>query len=150
MPVKRSAVVWLIFAAFALVAFQQAGKLSFGNMSAPGAGFFPTILAALLALISIIGLVVNLRGKEAIGSDEPPALWGKILLTITGLATFAAIFEFAGYLLTTFLFILFLLGAVERKSWLQAGTVALCAALVSYMVFGLLLGAPLPAGFLRG
>jgi hypothetical protein len=54
-----------------------------------------------------------------------------------------------GYLVTTFLFVAFLLRIVERKSWAQAGAVALSASLVSYIIFGLLLGAPLPAGFLR-
>ena len=72
-----------------------------------------------------------------------------MLLTLAALLAFAAIFEFAGYVVTTFLFVMFLLRAVERKSWTQAGAVALSASLVSYILFGLLLGAPLPAGILR-
>jgi hypothetical protein len=145
--VKHSA-VWLIFVVFALVAFQQAGKLPFGKVNAPGAGFFPSVLAALLAIISFTGLIETLRRSGADEKHEPAAVWRKTFLTIMSLLIFAAIFEFAGYLVTTFLLILFLLRAVERKSWVQAGAVALCAALASYIVFGLLLGAPLPVGFL--
>jgi hypothetical protein len=37
---------------------------------------------------------------------------------------------------------------VEGRSWAQACAVALSASLASYIIFGLLLGAPLPAGFL--
>ena len=57
--------------------------------------------------------------------------------------------ERLGYLLATFLFIIFLLRAVERRSWGLALSVALSASLMSYLVFGLLLGTPLPAGFLQ-
>ncbi|MGH7927542.1 MAG: tripartite tricarboxylate transporter TctB family protein [Candidatus Binatia bacterium] len=144
---KRSA-VWSIFAAFALLAFHEAGKLPFGSMNAPGAGFFPIVLAGLLAAISLIGLVATLRGNGAQEGHEAGVVWRKIFLMVMSLLIFASIFEFAGYLVTTFLFILFLLRAVERKSWTQAGAVALCASLASYIIFGRLLGAPLPAGFL--
>jgi putative tricarboxylic transport membrane protein len=146
--VKRSAVIWLVFAGFAALSFYEAGKLPFGRTSVPGAGFFPTVLAVLLALISVIGLIANYRGNGSFPSPEP-LFWKKMLLTLAALVAFAAMFEFAGYVVTTFLFVMFLLRAVERKSWTQAGAVALCAAVVSYILFGLLLGAPLPAGFLR-
>jgi putative tricarboxylic transport membrane protein len=146
--VKRSAVIWLVFAGFAVFSFYEAGKLPFGRTSVPGAGFFPTVLAMLLAMVSLIGLIAALRGN---GSDQnqEPLFWRKMLLTLAALLAFAAIFEFAGYVVTTFLFVMFLLRAVERKSWTQAGAVALSASLVSYILFGLLLGAPLPAGILR-
>jgi hypothetical protein len=146
---KRSAFIWLIFAGFALAAFSQAGKLPFGRTSAPGAGFFPSVLAVVLAMIALIGFVSRLRSNGASETLAGPLLWGKILLTVMVLLAFGAVFEFAGYLVTTFLFVMFLLRAVERKSWIQAGMVAVSASLVSYILFGLLLGAPLPKGFLR-
>jgi putative tricarboxylic transport membrane protein len=146
--VKRSAVIWLVFAGFAMLSFHEAGKLPFGRTSVPGAGFFPTVLAVLLAMVSLIGLIAAPQGNGMDQSQEP-LFWRKMLLTLAALLAFAAIFEFAGYVVTTFLFVIFLLRAVERKTWTQAGAVALCASLVSYILFGLLLGAPLPTGFLR-
>jgi putative tricarboxylic transport membrane protein len=147
--VKRSGLIWLIFAAFAILAFYEANKLPFGRVSAPAAGFFPTVLATVLAAIALIGIFATLRSHGSPESVPSQLTWGKILLTVAVLLAFAAVFEFAGYLLTTFLFVMYLLRAVERKSWTQAGVVALSASVVSYIVFGLLLGAPLPAGFLR-
>jgi putative tricarboxylic transport membrane protein len=82
-------------------------------------------------------------------NPESPIIWTKVAVTGAALLGFAVVFEFAGYLLTTFLFVASLLRLVERKSWVQAGTVALSASLISYIFFGVLLGAPLPTGFLR-
>jgi putative tricarboxylic transport membrane protein len=148
LPVKRAAVAWLFFVCFAIVAFYQAAKLPFGRTNVPGAGFFPSVLAAILALISVIGLFAALRGGES-ESHEARLVLKKILLTVTALLAFALMFEHVGYLVTTFLFVAFVLRAVEGRSWAQAGAVGLSASLVSYIIFGLLLGAPLPAGFLR-
>ena len=148
MPVKRAAVAWLFFVLIALGSFYEAAKLPFGRTNAPGAGFFPAVLAALLAVVALAGLIAALRGGGKPEGEDSRLVWKKIILTVTALLAFGFIFEYVGYLVTTFLFVAFLLRIVERKSWAQTGAVALSASLVSYVIFGLLLGAPLPAGFL--
>ena len=145
---KRGA-AWLFFVLIALVAFYEALKLPFGRTNAPGAGFFPAVLAALLVVVALAGWIAALRAGGAQEGEDSRLVWKKIILTVTALLAFAFIFEYVGYVVTTFLFVAFLLRIVERKSWAQAGAVALSASLVSYIIFGLLLGAPLPAGFLR-
>ena len=146
---QRAAVLWLIFVCFAFGSLYEAAKLPFGTISAPGAGFFPVVLAALLAVISISGLIAAPREGAARENLETGLVWKKIILTVTALLGFGALFEHAGYLVTTFLFVVFQLRIVERKGWTVAGAVAFSASLVSYILFGLALGAPLPAGFLR-
>ena len=146
--VKRAAVAWLFFFLIALGSLYEALKLPFGRTNAPGAGFFPAVLAALLAVVSLIGLIAAFRDASEQQISESRLVWKKIILTVTALLAFAFIFEYVGYIVTTFLFVVFLLRIVERKSWTQAGAVALSASLVSYIIFGLLLGAPLPAGLL--
>jgi hypothetical protein len=146
---KRAVVPWLIFACLALGAIYEAAKLPFGSVSAPGAGFFPVALAALLAVLSISGAIAAIRQDARQEHLDGDLVWNKIALTVTALAGFGVLFEHAGYLLTTFLFVAFQLRFVERQSWTQAGGVALSASLVSYVLFGLVLGAPLPGGFLH-
>ena len=146
---KDALVTSILFFMLAVGAFIESMKLPFGTVSAPAAGFFPTILAVLLALTSLFIFVDALRGSH---DDVPlgePLKWKKILLTLGSLLVFGLVFERLGYLLATFLFILFLLRAVERQSWGLALSVALSASLVSYIIFGLLLGTPLPAGLLQ-
>lgn len=146
-PVKRAIIAWLCFGLLAVGSFYEAVKLPFGRTNAPGAGFFPVILAVLLGLMSLVGLVTAFRGGDR-ENEDGRLVWNKIIFTATALLVFAFVFEFFGYLLTTFLFVIFVLWVVERKSMMQAGVVALCASLISYLLFSLLLGAPLPAGFL--
>ena len=146
---KEAIVTSILFLLLALGAFIESMKLPFGRISAPAAGFFPTILAVLLALTSLFIFVDALRGSHDGAAQGEPLKWKKILLTLGSLLVFGLVFERLGYLLVTFLFILFLLRAVERQSWRLALSVALSASLVSYIVFGLLLGTPLPAGLLQ-
>ena len=146
---KEAIVTSILFLLLALGAFIESMKLPFGRISAPAAGFFPTILAVLLALTSLFIFVDALRGSHDDVPHGEPLKWKKILLTLGSLLVFGLVFERLGYLLATFLFILFLLRAVERQSWRLALSVALSASLVSYIVFGLLLGTPLPAGLLQ-
>jgi putative tricarboxylic transport membrane protein len=146
--VKRAAVAWVFFAFVALGSFYEAAKLPFGRTNMPGAGFFPTILAALLGVVSLIGLIAAFRDGGEQPSRESRLVWNKIGLTVTALLVFAVIFERVGYVVTTFLFVAFLLRIVERRSRTLAAAVAFSASLISYVIFGLLLGAPLPAGIL--
>jgi hypothetical protein len=146
--VNQSALIWALFVALSAAAYYEAGKLPFGRLSAPGAGFFPTVLAAVLAVVALAGLLTTWRTKATAIDAGSRFLWGKILTTVGLLVAFAALLESAGYLTTTFLFIVSLLRGVEQKSWMHSGIVALSTTLVSYALFGLILGAPLPAGLL--
>ncbi len=149
-PMKKDAIVTsILFFMLAFGAFIESMKLPFGRISAPAAGFFPTILAVLLALTSLFIFVDALRRSHDGVAQGEPLKWKKILLTLGSLLVFGLVFERLGYLLATFLFILFLLRAEERQSWRLALSVALSASLFSYIVFGLLLGTPLPAGLLQ-
>src|SRR5262245_40657293 len=149
-PMKKETIVTsILFLLLALGAFIESMKLPFGRISAPAAGFFPAVLAVLLAVNSLFILVGVLRRGHDGAAQGESLKWKKILLALGSLLVFGLVFERLGYLLTTFLFIIYLLRIVERQSWRLALSVALSASLVSYIVFGLLLGTPLPAGLLQ-
>ena len=64
------------------------------------------------------------------------------------LFAFAFLFEFLGYMISTFLLIAFLSLAIGSQKWWLAILAAFISSVVSYLIFGLLLGASLPAGIL--
>ena len=140
----------LTLLALALAALLEASKLPFGTFSSPQPGFFPLILAILLAFFSVLLLAQEIPGKdgEAGALLGGVALWKRIGLALGALVAFGLLFETLGYLLSTFLFIAFLLRAVERQKWWLVVVVAFCTALVTYLLFGILLNTPLPAGIL--
>jgi putative tricarboxylic transport membrane protein len=134
----------------ALAALLEAGKLPFGTFSSPRPGFFPLILAIFLAFFSVLLLAQEISQTDGESGAFPGgvALWKRISLAIGALVAFGLLFETLGYVLSTFLFIAFLLRAVERQKWWLVVVVAFCTSLVIYLLFGLLLNTPLPAGIL--
>ena len=86
---KRAAVAWLFFVLIAVGSFYEALKLPFGRTNAPGAGFFPAVLAALLAVVALAGLIAGLRAGGKQEGEDSRLVWKKIILTVTALFAFA-------------------------------------------------------------
>ena len=128
------------------VALSESLKLPFGLVSAPAPGFFPTVLAALLVICALAvcwQCVVDKGESPSVSSGRK-----RTILTVLLLIGFACFIELLGYLITTITFIFLLLWIVERKTLALSFLVAVSAAVISYAVFKLLLGAPLPTGLL--
>ena len=74
--------------------------------------------------------------------------WVKILPSLLSLVFYLAFLDFLGYLLTTSLFILFLLKFVGKKGWGASILMALIVSASSYALFRMGLGVLLPRGFI--
>ena len=147
---RSNIAVAAVLLALAGYIFLAAGTLPFGTMRVPQTAFFPRTLAVLLGIMSLILLARALAGREALGGGEKIETqgWIRIAVTLMTLAGFALALEHLGFLLTTFLLMISLLRAIEAQSWRKVVVVALATALISYAIFSLLLGVPLPAGLL--
>ena len=114
-----------------------------GTVSLPGPGFIPVVLGVLLALTSLALLVKRLVTRSAY--DEPVVIGHRhitlALLTIVG-ASF--LFEPAGYLITSALFLFILLKALSTLGWWRSALAAIAAAVVSKYFFHDLLSVVLP------
>ena len=147
---RSNIAVAAVLLALAGYIFLAAGTLPFGTMRVPQTAFFPRTLAVLLGIMSLILLARALAGREALGGGEKIETqgWIRIAVTLMTLAGFALALEHLGFLLTTFLLMISLLRAIEAQKWRKVVVVALATALISYAIFSLLLGVPLPAGLL--
>ena len=147
---RSNIAVAAVLLALAGYIFLAAGTLPFGTMRVPQTAFFPKTLAVLLGIMSVILLARTLAGKEAVSGGEKIETqgWIRIAATLMTLAGFALALERLGFLLTTFLLMISLLRAIEAQKWRKVVVVALATALISYAIFSLLLGVPLPAGLL--
>jgi putative tricarboxylic transport membrane protein len=147
---RSNIAVAVVLLALAGYIFLAAGTLPFGTMRVPQTGFFPKTLAVLLGIFSLILLARALAGREALSGAERIETqgWIRIAVTLMTLAGFALALERLGFLLTTFLLMISLLRAIEAQKWRKVVVVALATALISYAIFSLLLGVPLPAGLL--
>lgn len=126
------------------VAFES-WRLGIGTFSAPGPGFLPLGAALLIGIFSLAGLWVF----RPLGTAEEVqgGRWN-IVLVVVALVVFAWLVERLGFLLTTTLFLVFLLRVVQRKRWPLALVLSFLIAAASYGVFQIWLRAQLPKGLL--
>ncbi len=149
---KRNLITSIILLAFSIATLAETSKFPIGKLSSPKIGFFPFFLAILLGILSLVllGQAIKMRGEGEI------PLWvssgrGKIfMLTVGVLFIFPIFFERLGYLISTFLLIALLFGAIGQKKWWVVIIVAVFSTLASYLVFAILLKTPLPVGILGG
>lgn len=141
-------------AASALLALAVAGVvesarlLPYGVVRNPGPGFYPWWVSLALGLLAVVllGRAVLGLGERA-GGEEGGRLV-KVVGVLALLSVYALTLEPVGYPLATFVLVLFMLRVTEPHAWPVALGTAVLAAGGSYVLFGVWLGVPLPAGFL--
>ena len=134
------------FVLFSLYVCFESWRLGVGGFFRPGAGFFPFYSSVVLGVLSVALGLLTFRGE--LKKAEP---WTDVSDTVSvslAVLGFALLLIPLGFLLTTFLFIMFLLLAVERRGWLFSAVAALSISVAFYVVFGIWLKAQLPAGIL--
>ena len=144
MTLRADHIAGLFFIGVGALVIALSGDLPFGNLSFPGAGFLPNILAVLTIFF---GLVLALRA----GESKPLAMltWddakhAAMVVAITGLATF--VFDWLGFLTTDILMIFALLVVIERRRLLPAAVFSIAVTTVTYLLFVHVLQTPLNTG----
>jgi putative tricarboxylic transport membrane protein len=138
--------IGLFFAIFSTYICVESLRLGLGTFHRPGPGFMAFYCGIVLGVLSII--LVSLKFLR--NPEEGPSWgkWGKVIILVVAIFVFTLFLEKIGFLLSTFLFIFFVLKVVERRRWRFSVGVALLVAMASYVVFDILLEAQLPAGVL--
>jgi putative tricarboxylic transport membrane protein len=111
---------------------------------APGAGLFPFV-AGLMLFFTGLGSALQDRAEEI---DEEPADRGRLLRYSVAIAGFLIAIPVAGLLAATFSFVAGVLHWIEGKTLLGASVAGAGLAFLSWLLFDLLLGVPLPTGLL--
>ena len=141
-----SNLVWIVFT---IAVMMGSYRLGLGEVHAPGSGFLTFYTAALLGILALISLIHAWKGPK----EETSPVWrakslrkGGLLLIV--LFFYVALFNILGFLLGTFLLLLFLFRVAAP---LKRGTVLFASALTvfaTYFLFDIVLGNKLPKGFL--
>lgn len=144
---ERWAVLFLILLSVAVI-YYSLTKLSLGTISAPGSGFFPFVCGAGILTLCLIWFAINPKVD-----GNTPRLWEKgtwiapvIAMVLISLYTFGL--EILGYCTATFIFLIAWQVAIVREKWIKTGVIAIVGTAAMYLLFGYLLGVPLPEGFL--
>ncbi len=151
-----------IASAISLLAF--AGLLYIGSGMMPtrkgsalvlNTGFYPQMLAIILAFLSVLLLFEASRKPDC--NEKAGNFWesrralGLFLMTVVMLVAFPILMKWLGFAVTVLLFItvlVWLLSSKESKRPLMILPVSFGITLVAYVVFKVILAIPFPSGIL--
>jgi tripartite tricarboxylate transporter TctB family protein len=142
MNLRADHVAGAAFVVFGAAIIALSGDLPTGQLSMPGSGFLPKIVACLTILF---GLVLILRGGESppfaeLGWDD--AKHALLVTLITAVAI--ALYEHLGFFFTMLLLIVTLLLVIERRHPVRAVVYSLAIVALTYVSFVYGLKTPLP------
>jgi hypothetical protein len=146
MKLRADHVAGTFFVGAGLLVIALSGNLPFGQLSMPGAGFLPEIVAVLIILF---GASLFLRANESPAFSEIAWDDGRHALQVLVIIGIAVTFYlFLGFIITMILMMTALMVMIERKSILRAAAYSTCVAIVTYIAFVHVLQSPLPPGVL--
>jgi putative tricarboxylic transport membrane protein len=140
-------VVAALALALGAVAIFESAKLPLGTVRNPGQGFFPWWTSVVIVLLALVFLAQVLTSRPSTNQQAPGRI-AKVALLLIVLSAYTFLLDPLGYLLSTFLLVLFMLRALDPQRWTVALSIALLAAVGSYVVFAIWLSVPLPRGLL--
>jgi putative tricarboxylic transport membrane protein len=120
-----------------------------GTPAAPGTGFMPFLTGLAICFFSGIGLIhATLRKRR--GEGWSPVLqgvsWKNAMVILVSLLAYALLLFPLGFVITTTLFIAFLLRAIVPQRWSVVIACSILTAAASYLIFEIWLKAQLPRG----
>lgn len=139
-----------ICAVFGLYIAFEGYRLGSGTFQAPKSGFLILVAGIVLACLSTALLIQTFFSKE----EDKEALWkglqwSKGIRLLAALFVYALVFRWMGFLLSTFLLLLYLFKGLEPQRWLVAIVLSVITIVSSYLIFVLLLGCQFPEGILE-
>jgi putative tricarboxylic transport membrane protein len=138
---------WLFFSIYIAT---ESYRLGLGNWHDPGPGYFPFGAAMLLGCMAFGVLVSSLRKGTA--QKIQPTLkekfhWTNVIMVLTSMVLYTIFLNTIGFVLCTFLIVVFFVKVIALQRWTTSITAALGMAAGSYLLFSVFLKAPLPKGF---
>ena len=153
--VRLDGLVWLILGMLMCIGAIQ---LKLGDFHTPGPGFLPFLSGALLGIFGLIltfptPLKRSAEGEEA-KNERSSVIWNweKLInpfLTLLILFIYLLILEPLGFILTTFICLLFLFKLSEPKRWLRPFILSAGTSILSYLVFSVWLQCQFPRGLIK-
>jgi putative tricarboxylic transport membrane protein len=127
------------------------GSIQFkvGNLKSPGAGFMPFLSGVAIIFFSVTGfLFASIRKKQGEGwSNSMQNLqWKNSLVVLASLSIYVLLLERLGFLISTALFMAFLLRTFALYRWHLVIGGAILTAIASYALFKIWLEVQLPIG----
>ena len=140
------ALFWFVLS---LYVSAESYRMGLGTWHNPGDGYFSFGAGLVLAVMSLSLLIKELpklRQKSSLPVSEQ-LRWKNVILIVVAMFLYALLFARLGFILCTFLLIVFLLRFIGSRSWVTSIIAGFLVTLSSYVLFNVLLKTGLPKGF---
>jgi hypothetical protein len=131
------------FFALSLFVLWESLRAGLGTLHKPGSGFFPFCAGVVLAALS---LMLVYQGWGLRKSQNPLSL--RVILSLASLFVYSLVLETLGFMVATFFLVGIFFRLGERRRWWVLLGMSVSVALLSYLIFGVLLHVYFPRGFL--
>lgn len=138
----------IVLITIAVVVCLSSMRIGLGTFHVPGSGFVPFFAGVFLGLFSLptlIRAILEKNSKKA--SPQEPVNLRKVIKVIITLYVYILFLSILGYLIGTFLLMLFFFKGVENLKWKWAVFTSVLIVLCSYLIFDVWLQCMLPVGF---
>ena len=141
-----SSTIWFCAGLFITL---YAPQFDLGTASAPGTGFMPFLAGILMCIFSAVTFLQAYFNQDR----KSEKLWEniqfqKLIFVALGLFIYTFFLDLVGFLICTFLLILFLIRFVGSENWPKSIAGAILTSALCYLLFDKWLQANLPRGIL--
>lgn len=144
---ERRAAMFFIVLSIAVI-YYSLTKLSLGSIQEPGPGFFPFVCGAGIVLLCLIWFAVNPKVDNDTSPLWKKGVWVAPVIAMVLITLYTVGLDTLGYYTSTFLFLIIWQLGIVREKWAKTGVIAIIGTAVMYVLFGYLLGIPVPDGLL--
>ena len=149
---KWSSLVWLGVGIFICIGSL---RLSLGEFHNPGPGFLSFFAGLVITGLALVVYLQSRKKRPGTAKKEPEPIWSdpkkgmKIVMTVAALLVYAVVMNYLGFLISTFLFLAFILKTIEPQRWSVTLIGSLIASAAFYAIFEIGLQSQLPKGLLQ-
>ncbi len=143
---QGSSLFWLLISIYVII---ESLRLGIGTLQNPGMGFMAFGASGLLGILSLILFLQTFFKKEEakIGPLFAGKLWEKVLIILISLVIYAKLMPIVGFLISTFLLMVFLFWIFERKKVWWILFFSFLVTIITYYIFSVSLNCQFPSGF---
>jgi putative tricarboxylic transport membrane protein len=146
---KSDRIQALLWAVFGLYITYEGFLLKLGTGRAPKPGFMIFWMGVIIVTLSALFFIATFTNPE----QEHKALWWGVrwprgAKLMAALFLYVAVFQVLGFIVSTFLLLVYLFKGLEPQSWRNALLLSAVTITICYLVFGVFLELQFPPGVL--
>ena len=147
---KNNRLQALLWALFGLYVAYEGFQLKLGTARAPKPGFLIFWMGVIIVGLSLLFFLQNFSasrdGKKVVWRGTQ---WFRGVKLMAALFLYVGLFQWLGFILSTFFLLIFLFKGLEPQKWGTALLLSAVTITVCYLVFGVFLELQFPPGLLR-